>query len=1056
MKPIKLILSAFGPYAGEETVDFSRFSEQGLFLITGDTGAGKTILFDAISYALYGDTSGSYRNTKNLRSDYADPQTKTFVDFWFSHQGKEYHVCRNPEYQRPKRGGGTTSERSNAILYCGEDTPIEGLSNVDKALKDILTISSSQFKQLVMIAQGEFRELLNASTDKRTEIMRSIFQTDGYKRMEMTLSDRKSRAFSKRRGVEDSILQYFADAVPSQTPEIARILQQRQREHSAAKQVRDGQLLVDTLTEAVKDDCTALAQWEETLEAAGKELQAQRDRKTQAEAINADLQALSDRLKEKEELAARADAVSRLKKTLDRQKQATLTGKSVYDAWQHEVRQTSGIETALTKTREKTDEQAQRAKQSAEAVRALEDNEAKAREQEQKAALIEKSRESYQMRDEAAAAWKTNSIKQTELEKQQSDLLKREQELLAGETSCKQEMAALAEVPEKLIACTAEIEKQSDRVERIRILLEETVPSWKNLAADAQNKDGLFRRASVGYIEKEEARHQAEMALERSRAGILAQSLKDGQPCPVCGSVHHPAPARLAPSAMTDAAYKKLERDAKTAREEKERAGNDSQAARAKEAQSREALGKSILALLQTDAAGADILTLIGALQARLADESAQLDALRREKGRLEAQKRRLEQLQAALKRVQEELLPAIGKKKESLADQRTQVQLAMTAAQTALRGFSTLEYANWHDAEQVMNACRQKAGALREARRKAEDACKKEEQLLSSLRGQLQQLEVNLENARLTEAQKRQAFFEMLAQTAFETEAAFLEMVTTQEALDETAKQIQDYDTAVNTNAARLRDAQDKAEGKVWVDMDALNAALSEQEQKVGSLNETVGAIRMRINTNQKALERIEKQLPDLVTWQREHELCEGLYQRISGGKTGTSKITLEQYVQASGFDRIIQSANRRLLPMSSGQYELHRQTTNQDKRSKTFLDLEVLDYHTGKSRPVSDLSGGESFKASLSLALGLADTVSASHGGVQMDALFIDEGFGTLDSNSIESALEILFSLSGKNNRKLVGIISHREELQRIPQKIQVTKDKKTGSTIEIITET
>lgn len=255
MKPIKLILSAFGPYAGVETVDFTKFNEQGLFLITGDTGAGKTILFDAICYALYGDTSGSYRNTKNLRSDYAEAQAETFVEFWFSHQGKEYHVHRKPEYQRQaKRGSGTITQKPDAILSCDGDAPIQGPSNVDKKLKEILTIDSSQFKQLVMIAQGEFRELLNASTDKRTEIMRSIFLTENYKKMEGILQNRKSKAFGEKCRVEESILQYFRDAAPSQTPETAAKLRRQQEAQAASKQVRDGQLLVDTLAEAVEDD----------------------------------------------------------------------------------------------------------------------------------------------------------------------------------------------------------------------------------------------------------------------------------------------------------------------------------------------------------------------------------------------------------------------------------------------------------------------------------------------------------------------------------------------------------------------------------------------------------------------------------------------------------------------------------------------------------------------------------------------------------------------------------------------------------------------------------
>lgn len=1055
MKPIKLILSAFGPYAGEETVDFTRFSDQGLFLITGDTGAGKTILFDAICYALYGDTSGSYRNTRNLRSDYAEAETPTFVDFYFSHQGQDYHVRRNPEYQRPKRGGGTTSQRPDATLYCGGNTPIQGPSNVDKALKEILAISSSQFKQLVMIAQGEFRELLNASTDKRTEIMRSIFQTDGYKRMETILSIRKSKALGEKCRAEESILQYFRDAAPSHTPEVAEKLHRLQEAHAASRQVRDGQLLADTLAEAIADDSDVLKKWQHQLEAAQTELQSQREYKVQAERINADLQALANRQQEKAELEARAGIISQAEKLLSRQKLATLTVKPVFDAWQEEVRRAASLQNAKAQTETNVQNQERTFEKVSETAKALESNEAAAGEREQKAAVIEKSKESYQKRDIALKAKKTNTDAQNALTDYQKKLNDREKSLQDKAENYKLEIAALVRVPEDLIACGNEIEKQSARNEKMQTVLNETVPSWESLVNTAQEKQAMYARASSVFLKQEELRHQAEMELERSRAGILAQQLKEDKPCPVCGSIHHPSPAQLSPSAITDADYKKLQNAADRARREKENAYSTSVLAQNTEQTAQAALKKEIVDLLQTEADDKAPDALIPELKAHLAAETGKLNHLQQMQTQLIQAKARLESLQAALKMIQEEKLPAIAKEKADLAEQLVQVQKKLAAAEATLAGCSALEYADWVTAEKAINAFRQEAGTLRKNYRKAVDARDSENRKLSGLIGQLQQLVSNLETAYKAEAEKQEAFRNGLAQAGFENKETFLKMVTTQKALDETAKKIQDYHTAVNTNAALLRDAEAKAAGKIWVDMEALNAILARQEQVVNGLNKDVSTVNLRLNTNRNALERIREQLPNLAVWQQEYTLCEDLYQRLSGGRTGASKITLEQYIQASGFDRIIQSANRRLLPMSNGQYELRRQTASLDKRSKTFLDLEVLDYHTGKSRPVSDLSGGESFKASLSLALGLADSVSASHGGIQMDALFIDEGFGTLDSNSIESALEILFSLSSKNAHKLVGIISHREELQRIPQKIQVMKDKKSGSTIEIITE-
>lgn len=209
MKPVKLIVSAFGPYADTmPEIEFDRFEDKGLFLISGDTGAGKTTLFDAISFALYGTSSGTYRDTKNLRSEYAKDGTESFVDFYFTHQGADYHIKRYPAYERKKqRGQGVVLEKEKAILYCGNNTPIEGIQQVNSAVKELLNIDDRQFKQIAMIAQGEFWSLLNAKTEQRTEILRTIFQTSGYKSIEYKLKDRLDRSYKERTGNEMSIIQ---------------------------------------------------------------------------------------------------------------------------------------------------------------------------------------------------------------------------------------------------------------------------------------------------------------------------------------------------------------------------------------------------------------------------------------------------------------------------------------------------------------------------------------------------------------------------------------------------------------------------------------------------------------------------------------------------------------------------------------------------------------------------------------------------------------------------------------------------------------------------------
>ncbi len=303
------------------------------------------------------------------------------------------------------------------------------------------------------------------------------------------------------------------------------------------------------------------------------------------------------------------------------------------------------------------------------------------------------------------------------------------------------------------------------------------------------------------------------------------------------------------------------------------------------------------------------------------------------------------------------------------------------------------------------------------------------------------------------TEEEKRlsEILDRRLAGESFGSREEMLSCVVPEAALEAKDRELQDYDQKAATNKAGLEQAVKEAEGKVRIDLDMLQKENEKRSLEVREIRNKAENIRFRKESNSEKLEGMKSQKEPLENARREYAVCERLYNLVKG-TTGNGKITLEQYIQAAGFDGIIKAANRRLLPMSENQYELYRQEDSLGKRVNTFLDLEVLDNYTGRRRPVGNLSGGESFKASLSLALGLSDTVSSKLGGIQMDALFVDEGFGTLDRKSIESAMDILLHLSGSN--KLVGVISHREELiENIPQQIRVSK-KKEGSGISIET--
>ena len=325
-------------------------------------------------------------------------------------------------------------------------------------------------------------------------------------------------------------------------------------------------------------------------------------------------------------------------------------------------------------------------------------------------------------------------------------------------------------------------------------------------------------------------------------------------------------------------------------------------------------------------------------------------------------------------------------------------------------------------------------------------------EREITSIRSVLEMLEDGRQTQNREETELGNRLQEIMQSSVFASEEEMCGYAVSEEKIAREEQQINDYRLRVRTNEVQLEQAQKEAEGKEYIDAEKLQREVCVQEANREELYRKENEIVFRIKNNQEKKKNIESRRAELEQAKKEYLVCTRLYQLVRG-QTGNGKITLEQYVQAAGFDRIILAANKRLLPMSDGQYELYRQQDNAGRRSNTFLDLEVLDHYTGHRRPVGNLSGGESFKASLSLALGLSDSISSSLGGIQMDALFVDEGFGTLDRKSMENAMEILTHLSEKN--KLVGIISHREELvENIPQQIRVKKTRE-GSRIEVESE-
>lgn len=918
MKPLRLTMRAFGPYAGIVEAPLEDFGESGLYLITGDTGAGKTTIFDAITFALYGEASGKTRDGGMLRSDYASPADKTEVELSFRYRGEEYTVIRNPQYTRPKaRGTGETTEPAGATLVYPDGRVIAGARQVTDAVTDLIGMDRAQFSQVVMIAQGDFLQLLLADTKARAKIFRRIFSTEGCQRFQLALKDRARDAARAYDDLKKSIGQYIGQIV-CEGEGVQALADARD-----AGNVHALDELLALLEQAVQVDREAVAAQDAELDGLRQTLEALAGQVRQAERDAALRAQVADGERRKTEL-----------------KQELAACESAYQA---------------------------------EITRAAERQTIAARIARQEAALP-----AYGELEQAQEA----------LRQAEADAQKAEAALLKAKTE--QEQAA-----QRRAALQGRREKWQDAP----VLLEQARARETKAAAHLDALGGLTgqcnaaRAAAKAYRESQAAFVAAQQKSERldagfrdqeraflcEQAGVLAQALAPGAPCPVCGSREHPAPAALSGAAVTEQQLEQARTAAGTARREAAEASGKAASARA-EAETRKARliqdAQKILGAVSLDG-------LRGRLTAEIERVKAEGAALAREVETLEQRARTLKACEAELAR-----LDAAGQQRaEALAAlERThtacvQQQVARRAAVDTLR--AQLAFTSRTDAEKAVKQDKAALNALEEALETAESALRERER-------------------------------ELAAHTA---------------ALETLRRQL--------------------PEG-VPADLAALRAQYQAREDARRALDAVRAARYSRWDTNERLLERLRAQGRALAEQERACLTLSRLSDTANGELAGRQKLAFENYILAFYFDQVVAAANERFHDMTGGQYRLVRRQEASGLRQQTGLELDVLDYYTGKQRSVRTLSGGESFQASLSLALGLSDVIQRAAGGVEIDAMFIDEGFGSLDEEALDQAMNILARLT--DGQRLVGIISHVAELRsRLDKKIIVTRSR-AGSSLRL----
>ena len=831
MKPRKLILNAFGPYAGRTELDFAAFGGNGLFLIGGDTGAGKTALFDAITFALYGETSGENRKTTMLRSDFAAPEAETSVELTFTHRGRSYTVRRWPDQQRAaKRGSGMVKVPAKAELIREPDEPVSGAAAVTDAVVKLLGIDARQFAQVSMLAQNDFTRLLNAPSADRAAILRQIFDTADHQRLGQAAVQHAREAEDACRRLDDTLLMQIGSLMGSGADE------------DTASQLEKLQADRDPYAAGAAADLgKSLLEFDEANE------------KRQQNIVN-DL----------DEKIARGDA---------------------------------GVKIA--------EERAARRQKLAGLI-----------EEEKRAAEVERQINTML----AELQTRSDALKKTIADTEAT-------RAALGQSDAEQlKIEHRIELAEGLTATCATLLQDLDKA--------------KAAKADAEEKQHAYAEAQAALDELETAHIAMQRQLNANRAGLLAQELVDGQPCPVCGAVHHPHTAALPQDHVTE---KALEDHEKTLTTQRRKTADASRAA-------------------------GDAAAHAAELRATLLREA---DAFFARRGaRYEGK--------PAAELTPDELWDTLLAQQKSLAD-----------------GLAGLQADHKKFKQQA-----DKARALADQ--------------LDNLNRQLAGLE-------------KQAF--AATRKSANAKAGHAAAAARVQQMQETMPKREDPDTLPKLQAALSRLRADRA------------AAMAARDAAVH-----------RLHTNRAALAGLDKTMRQSAAARDKRAMWDNLSKTINGNLAGKVKLPFEQYVQAFYFDGVVEAANLRFTRMTDGQYRLLRRKS-EAVGGKTALDLDVFDAYTGKTRPVGSLSGGESFMAALCLALGISDTIQQNAGGVTIETLFIDEGFGSLDADALEKAVDTLAGLAGGD--KLIGVISHVEALQdRLTRQVRVTKTR-AGSKAEIVVE-
>ncbi len=1056
MKPIRLVMSAFGPFREITEVPFEELGSSGLFLISGDTGAGKTTIFDAISFALYGNASGENRTSDSFRSDYSGEDDETFVELTFCHHGKEYIVKRNPSYKRSKkRGSGFTEEKNNATLTMPDGRIVAGYAQVTQDIVEILGIDWKQFKQIAMLAQGEFLQLLTADSDTRGVIFRKVFNTQIYDLIQKKLREKSNKLRYLCEEIDKSILQYLDGILSSEES----IHSEAIREWKQKKDINQLSKIIELLSSLIETDRREYK--EKAIE--NDNLKVKIEQKaieyTKAERMNRMLEEL--RLVEEEYhlILSQAEEMNKYEAEYKQSEKALHIVKPAEDYSLRLKKELADLEAEIENGKREEGLLQEEYQMRSQELKAKSDNKPQIELLKKEIHRHEEEAGKYDAIVEQEKQKTTFEGKLTHIRQEHTTLSEtkstRNLELCAKQN----EMEQYIDVDRDLVLCDGQLEGFKNTFNQLKRLLEDIneLKQEQKLLVSNQEKYAI---AEATYREYNQKVMEKEASFYREQAGIMAATLHTGEPCPVCGSTEHPRKAISSDGALSEAELKqekaKLEQARNTLQATSNLCENQKTKLQIQATRLTENVHSVMKIELETCLGGKELTDLEGSLKEKLELTIGEAKILQSKQIQLQKaiiQKQQciqsINEITTELKQIEDKLV--LIKEEAEVINSRLNIVIGTI---NTMR--KDLRYASKQEAEEALRGLKYSCGKLEDALTVAEAAFRLCELKLANTRVVI---EDNLKKKNTKSADWKHAvdnYHLKLKDCGFihkdiPDELGYHKILIREDELTELKNRLDTYNKRKDNLEYKLEQLKKETKDQKALDLGDIVQLQKELALQKTACEKQINIVYSRLHRNEEIYEKVEEQNSRQQKTRQEYMSINELSKTANGDLTGKSKIAFEQYVQTFYFDKVIHEANKRFYQMSNHQYALQRKEDPSNLRSSTGLELEVMDYYTGKARSIKSLSGGESFKAALSLALGLSDVIQSYAGGIEMDAMFVDEGFGSLDSDSLEQAIATLHDLT--NGNRLVGIISHVNELkERMDKKILITKSME-GSTLNLI---